>query len=69
MHYLNILGDKDVTQEKVVILEKLSKMESDREKIVMDYLPTIAYQDTALGNSVYPETDTIKYAYPKIIFS
>ncbi|XP_043527874.1 mitochondrial-processing peptidase subunit beta-like [Frieseomelitta varia] len=63
-----VICDKDVTQEKVVILEKLSEMESDREKIVMDYLPTIAYQGTALGNSVYPETDTIKKFSTKNLF-
>lgn len=60
MLYLDILGDKDVTQEKIVILEKLSEMESDREKIIMDYLPTIAYQDTALGISVYPATNIVR---------
>lgn len=35
-------------------------MESDREQVIMDYLPSIAYQDTLLANSVYPETNTVK---------
>ncbi|XP_026672324.1 mitochondrial-processing peptidase subunit beta-like isoform X2 [Ceratina calcarata] len=50
----------DITEEKCVILNELAEMEVDREKVVMDYLPTIAYQGTALGNSVYTDTDTIK---------
>lgn len=58
--YFDILGDEDVEREKCVILYELSKMELDKEKVIMDYLPTIAYQDTALANGVYPETDTIK---------
>lgn len=55
-----LIGDKDVIQEKNIILHELYQIESNREKVVMDYLPSIAYQDTALGNSVYPETDIIK---------
>ncbi|XP_076758926.1 mitochondrial-processing peptidase subunit beta isoform X1 [Xylocopa sonorina] len=55
-----IICDEDVAQEKCVILHELSQMESDREGIVMDYLPSIAYQDTALGTSIYPESNIIK---------
>nr|XP_034188352.1 mitochondrial-processing peptidase subunit beta-like [Osmia lignaria] len=55
-----IICDEDVEREKCVILYELSKMALDKEKVVMDYLPTVAYQDTALANGVYPETDTIK---------
>ncbi|XP_003703132.3 mitochondrial-processing peptidase subunit beta [Megachile rotundata] len=56
----SIICDEDVEREKCVILYELSKMESEKEKVIMDYLPTIAYQDTALANSVYPETNVIK---------
>ncbi|CAK9829133.1 Cytochrome b-c1 complex subunit 1, mitochondrial [Anthophora retusa] len=52
--------DKDVETEKCLILHQLSRMSSDREKIVMDYLPSVAYEGTALANSVYPETRVIK---------
>ncbi|XP_017753134.1 PREDICTED: mitochondrial-processing peptidase subunit beta-like [Eufriesea mexicana] len=55
-----IIYDKDITEEKCVILQELLQMESNKEKVVMDYLPSIAYQDTALGNSVYPNTNIIK---------
>lgn len=35
-------------------------MESAKEQIIMDYLLSIAYQNTALANSIYPKTDVIK---------
>ncbi|XP_076650155.1 cytochrome b-c1 complex subunit 1, mitochondrial [Halictus rubicundus] len=56
----NLICNQDIAREKCVILHDLSKMESDKERVVMDYLPTIAYQDTELANSVYPETDVVK---------
>ncbi|XP_015436402.1 PREDICTED: cytochrome b-c1 complex subunit 1, mitochondrial-like [Dufourea novaeangliae] len=56
----NVIQDQDVTREKCIILRELSTIEADREKVAMDYLPTIAYQGTGLENSVYPETDVVK---------
>ncbi|XP_031826080.2 mitochondrial-processing peptidase subunit beta [Nomia melanderi] len=56
----NVICDQDITREKCIILHELSKMELDKERVVMDYLPTIAYQDTDLASSIYPETDIIK---------
>ncbi|XP_076246228.1 mitochondrial-processing peptidase subunit beta [Calliopsis andreniformis] len=55
-----VICDNDVKREKGIILHELNKMESNKELVVMDYLPTIAYQDTALENSIFPETDVIK---------
>ncbi|XP_076622868.1 mitochondrial-processing peptidase subunit beta [Colletes latitarsis] len=52
--------NQDVEREKIVILNELFKMESDKEQVIMDYLPSIAYHGTALGNSIYPKTDEIK---------
>ncbi|XP_053970320.1 mitochondrial-processing peptidase subunit beta-like [Hylaeus volcanicus] len=51
--------NQDVEREKCIILHELSKMELNKEQVVMDYLPSIAYQDTMLANSIYPETDVI----------
>ncbi|XP_078042574.1 mitochondrial-processing peptidase subunit beta [Augochlora pura] len=56
----NVICEQDIAREKCVILHELTLMESDKERVVMDYLPTTAYQDTALENSIYPETDIIK---------
>lgn len=55
-----VICDGDVRREKHMILHELGKMESDRERVVMDYLPTMAYQDTTLANSIYPTTVEIK---------
>nr|XP_033331862.1 mitochondrial-processing peptidase subunit beta-like [Megalopta genalis] len=56
----NVICEQDIAREKCVILHELTQMEFDKERVVMDYLPTIAYQDTELANSIYPETDVIK---------
>ncbi|XP_076674729.1 mitochondrial-processing peptidase subunit beta isoform X2 [Andrena cerasifolii] len=59
-NFNHIPGDGDVRREKYIILHELGKMESDRERVIMDYLPTMAYQDTTLANSIYPTTVEIK---------
>ncbi|XP_076170849.1 mitochondrial-processing peptidase subunit beta isoform X2 [Ptiloglossa arizonensis] len=55
-----VICDQDIEREKYIILQELSKMESAKEQIIMDYLLSIAYQNTALANSIYPKTDVIK---------
>lgn len=59
-NFNNVPGDGDVKREKYAILQELGKMESDQERVIMDYLPTMAYQDTTLANSIYPTTVEIK---------
>lgn len=47
--------------ERCILLRELCEMETDYERVVMDYLPTMAYQGTELGKSVYPETRVIEW--------
>ncbi|XP_043286049.1 cytochrome b-c1 complex subunit 1, mitochondrial-like [Venturia canescens] len=55
-----ITCDEDVVAERCILLRELCEMETDYERVVMDYLPTLAYQGTELGKSVYPETCVIE---------
>ncbi|XP_012270540.1 cytochrome b-c1 complex subunit 1, mitochondrial [Orussus abietinus] len=52
--------DKDVTTERFVILRELFEMESNYEQVIIDYLPSLAYQDTELTKSIYPESCFIR---------
>ncbi|XP_032685412.1 mitochondrial-processing peptidase subunit beta-like, partial [Odontomachus brunneus] len=55
-----VICDSDVKLAKCRILKELSKIGSNPEQVVMDYLPNIAYQDTMLSTSVFPESHIIK---------
>ncbi|XP_067211015.1 mitochondrial-processing peptidase subunit beta-like isoform X2 [Linepithema humile] len=50
----------DVESAKYRILQELSKVESNTEHVVMDYFSNIAYQDTVLSKSVFPESCIIE---------
>lgn len=57
-----IISDDDAIESaKCRIFKKLSKIESDPEQVVMDYLPSIAYQGTVLSKSVFSQSHIIKY--------
>ncbi|KAG7202364.1 hypothetical protein KM043_018690 [Ampulex compressa] len=60
LEYLDVTGKEDVNAEKCIILNELASMEFDYEKVIMDYLPTIAYHDTELANSVYTESQIVR---------
>lgn len=53
-------GNEDIIAARLMITRELSEMESDNERVVMDYLPMTAYQNTDLGRSVYPNTCTLE---------
>ncbi|XP_019696325.1 mitochondrial-processing peptidase subunit beta-like [Harpegnathos saltator] len=55
-----VICNNDVELAKCRILKQLCKIGSNPEQVIMDYLPNIAYQDTALSKSVFPESRIIK---------
>ncbi|XP_011315156.1 mitochondrial-processing peptidase subunit beta-like [Fopius arisanus] len=55
-----LVCEEDVEKEKAVILRQLDDMESNFEGRTMDYLPSVAYQGTNLGRSIYPDTCVIE---------
>ncbi|XP_011879225.1 PREDICTED: cytochrome b-c1 complex subunit 1, mitochondrial-like isoform X2 [Vollenhovia emeryi] len=55
-----VIHNAAIELAKSRIFQELSKIESNPEQIVMDYLPSIAYQDTILSKSVFPRSHIIK---------
>jgi len=55
-----VIHDDAIESAKCRIFKELSKIESDPEQIVMDYLPSIAYQGTVLSKSVFSQSHIIK---------
>jgi processing peptidase subunit beta len=52
--------ETEINKEKSVILTELQEVETDLEKVTLDYLHGTAYQGTALARSVYGNVENIK---------
>ncbi|XP_066587108.1 mitochondrial-processing peptidase subunit beta-like isoform X2 [Prorops nasuta] len=55
-----LICEEDVAGVKPQIFREVDKTESNPEKVIMEYFPMIAYQDTKLAQGVHPETDKIR---------
>lgn len=54
------LNDSDIERERGVILREMQEVESNLQEVVFDHLHSVAYQKTALGQTILGPTNNIK---------
>lgn len=54
------LNDADIERERATILREIEETQSDLKLVTLDYLHSVAFQGTALGQTVLGPTDNIK---------
>lgn len=54
------LGEAEIERERGVILREMQEVETNLQEVVFDYLHATAYQNTALGWTIWGPTEYIK---------
>merc|ERR1711963_621827 len=56
----SLLGDQEIERERGVILREMQEIETNLQEVVFDHLHAIAYQGTALGQTILGPTENIQ---------